>query len=318
MKNFYKYYISGSMGDVGHSIILILRSIQGKEKVLLSDIKENNLTLQTNEFFIKSISNEENYYDWLERIIFENSIDFFIPTSENELALLAKNLPKSKFFSETSIIWPGRNCLELFDNKYSISKYLESNIDGSPKTWSSDQVLDTVIFPLIAKPIKGSGSRNIKIIKNIYELYEIIDKSKDLFFQEYVGSDDQEYTCTIFKIDKIVRILILRRTLMDGKSVFAKVTNDEQIYEVCLKISKIFDFKNSINVQLRKEGSRVAIFEINFRFSSSILMRHIIGFSDLSWSLKLEDVKDQQEITKMEGVEIIRNPNDIGKIEVKF
>ena len=40
----------------------------------------------------------------------------------------------------------------------------------------------------------------------------------------------------------------------------------------------------NIQFQLADEGPRV--FEINPRFSSTVLMRHCIGFSDVLWTLE--------------------------------
>jgi len=42
----------------------------------------------------------------------------------------------------------------------------------------------------------------------------------------------------------------------------------------------------SINVQLRMNDNLPKIFEINPRFSSTVLFRHLFGFKDLEWSIK--------------------------------
>ena len=42
----------------------------------------------------------------------------------------------------------------------------------------------------------------------------------------------------------------------------------------------------SINVQLRITNHLPKIFEINPRFSSTVLFRHLFGFKDLEWSIK--------------------------------
>jgi carbamoyl-phosphate synthase large subunit len=40
-----------------------------------------------------------------------------------------------------------------------------------------------------------------------------------------------------------------------------------------------------MNIQLRLTDQGPRVFEINPRFSSTVLMRHRIGFSDLLWAL---------------------------------
>ena len=59
-----------------------------------------------------------------------------------------------------------------------------------------------------------------------------------------------------------------------------------------MQIAESLDLFGSINIQLRlveKEGPMV--FEINPRFSSTVGMRHMIGFSDLIWSIEEQYLK---------------------------
>jgi carbamoyl-phosphate synthase large subunit len=46
------------------------------------------------------------------------------------------------------------------------------------------------------------------------------------------------------------------------------------------------DLLGSINIQLRMTGNLPKIFEINPRFSSTVLYRHLFGFEDLIWSIE--------------------------------
>ena len=45
------------------------------------------------------------------------------------------------------------------------------------------------------------------------------------------------------------------------------------------------NLKGSINIQLRIHKEVPMVFEINPRFSSTILFRHLLGFKDLEWSI---------------------------------
>jgi len=46
------------------------------------------------------------------------------------------------------------------------------------------------------------------------------------------------------------------------------------------------DLVGSINVQLRITENLPKVFEINPRFSSTVLYRHLFGFEDLIWSIE--------------------------------
>ena len=50
-----------------------------------------------------------------------------------------------------------------------------------------------------------------------------------------------------------------------------------------LVLAKKINLNGSINVQLKINNSRYAIFEINPRLSSTVMMRHKLGFKDCLW-----------------------------------
>ena len=50
-----------------------------------------------------------------------------------------------------------------------------------------------------------------------------------------------------------------------------------------LELADKIDLNGSINVQLKINNKRHAIFEINPRLSSTVMMRHKMGFKDCVW-----------------------------------
>ena len=54
---------------------------------------------------------------------------------------------------------------------------------------------------------------------------------------------------------------------------------------LCNLADKI-NLDGSINVQLRLTKKGPVVFEINPRFSSTVLFRHMFGFKDLEWSIQ--------------------------------
>jgi carbamoyl-phosphate synthase large subunit len=51
-------------------------------------------------------------------------------------------------------------------------------------------------------------------------------------------------------------------------------------------VAKALQLRGSINIQLRLRDGYPYIFEINPRFSSTVVARHKLGFSDVLWSLQ--------------------------------
>jgi carbamoylphosphate synthase large subunit len=57
---------------------------------------------------------------------------------------------------------------------------------------------------------------------------------------------------------------------------------------MCSKIAEALDVHGSINVQSKLSAHGPMIFDINPRFSSTVLLRHQIGFHDVVWSIEEE------------------------------
>ena len=61
---------------------------------------------------------------------------------------------------------------------------------------------------------------------------------------------------------------------------------NNDITDLLEKLAVKLDLVGSINVQLRITKNLPKVFEINPRFSSTVLYRHLFGFEDLIWSIE--------------------------------
>ena len=61
---------------------------------------------------------------------------------------------------------------------------------------------------------------------------------------------------------------------------------------MCETIAKGLNLRGSMNIQMRLTTQGPRVFEINPRFSSTVLMRHRIGFSDVLWALDEAEGKE--------------------------
>jgi carbamoyl-phosphate synthase large subunit len=107
-------------------------------------------------------------------------------------------------------------------------------------------------------------------------------------WQEYLPGTKGEFTCGVYRcLDDSVRVVAMRRRLAAGVTAYAQVVHEESIEKLCKQIAESLNLRGSINIQLRiLEGRGPVVFEINPRFSSTVGMRHRIGFCDLIWSIQ--------------------------------
>jgi carbamoyl-phosphate synthase large subunit len=104
--------------------------------------------------------------------------------------------------------------------------------------------------------------------------------------QEYLEPDDEEYTCGLFRsrTGQIVTI-VFRRKLIGDSTGYGETINDDLIESLLKTIAEKINLRGSINVQLRNTRRGPVVFEINPRFSSTVLFRHMLGYQDLIWSI---------------------------------
>ena len=74
--------------------------------------------------------------------------------------------------------------------------------------------------------------------------------------------------------------------MVGGLTGWARVVKNKQVGNLLNVIAKGWNLEGSINVQLRITKIGPMIFEVNPRFSSTVYMRHKLGFTDVLWSLK--------------------------------
>ena len=111
-------------------------------------------------------------------------------------------------------------------------------------------------------------------------------KPEGLIAQEHVGDEDQEYTCAVIRLGGQTRGLVLKRRLAGGRTVFAEEVAVPAIDDLIQRLAAACDLDGAINVQLRLTPKGPRVFEINPRFSSTVMMRHRLGFQDLLWAIK--------------------------------
>ena len=280
--------ITGCGGDIGQSIGKILNESKYVNKLYGCDISTKNAS----KFIFKNFQiglpcSDENYISNIEKIVLDNNIDFIIPVSEPEIRFLYDNSILNNI-GKAILIMASSNAIKIGIDKLKTSNFLKDNNLPFPIT---NLVTDSSNFklPVIVKSRSGSGSKDIYKIEDMSNYEFIKKKHPDFIRQEYISDYSGEYTCGLYRSRKgKIRIIILKRELTGGYSGYGEVIENTQIEEVLIEIATLLNLVGSINVQLRISDNKAIVFEINPRFSSTVLFRHMFGFKDLEWSI--EDV----------------------------
>lgn len=225
-----------------------------------------------------------SYKKVLEEIIYKQDIQVVCPISEKELSFFASQ----DYRPIKNILINPKHVIETFLDKYKTYLWLRSIHVPVPETVLLRDEYREEMGKYIIKPRASAGSKNMYLVER-RDFFEAIQhkhkESMDHFvMQRAVGSMDDEYTCALWRVKEDYRSFIFKRKLQGGLTGEAQVIQNEEISKVLKKIETHLLGDFFINVQLRIEHGMPFIFEINPRFSSTIVMRHKLGFKDVLWS----------------------------------
>lgn len=276
--------ITGIGGDIGYGISKIVKE-EGATHIYGTDIHDFHCGYKTCEkcFIVPSVTGE-NYIEEMQKIINENEIEILIPGSHIEIEYFQTNNIQ---FENVKIIMCDNNTFLTFNDKYLTYQFLKNNNLPFPKTFKINEInINDIKLPCVLKKSMSRGNKNVFIIQDNEELIYFYNKYKnDIYIiQEYIDCDD-EYTCCIFRTTNINKHIIIKRELENGITKRGIIINNKIISDLLTNISNKINLNGSINVQLRFKNEIPYIFEINPRFSSTLVFRHMLNFKDVIWSI---------------------------------
>lgn len=304
--------ITGIGGDIAQSVATIIAENRPEYRLVGVDINEQHAgSLFVSRCHTIPPARSPAFRASLQAIVEQEQADFVIPMTEPELSVLLASWPESGKW-----ITCGRDAVAAGVDKLETARRLAAL--GLPVPWTAPATegIPTTL-PCILKNRYGSGSRGVFVVHDREEAQYLASRNPEAVFQELLLPDDKEVTCAVYRTqDGRIVVLQLLRRLVGGFTGWAKVIEEPEIAQMCNVIAEGLNLEGSLNVQLRitKQGPRV--FEINPRFSSTALMRQLMGFTDVLWALdeaegrsvQLPIVVPGMVAIRTQGAAIIHNP----------
>ena len=287
MKNKLKVLVTGCGGDIGQSIGKILKSKPELFTLVIgADLHQDHAGIFIfDRCYSVPRCDLDDYQLEVLNIIKQNEIDIVIPISEPELRQMEKLQYQDDFFSRP-VIMANQLSLNIGFDKKLTSDFLAHHQLPFPETFCIKDY-DKKNYPVLIKSRDGSGSKSIHIVNNNDEMTLYQKIYPDFIAQEFLNDEGGEFTCGLFRSTSgEVRDIIFKRKLIGGFSGFGSREEHPAISKLLHQLAVLLDLRGSINVQLRLVNNTPVIFEINPRFSSTVLFRHMMGFEDVIWSIQ--------------------------------
>lgn len=270
-------------GDVAQAVARIVRAERPSWKIIGVDIHTQHggaLFADVVEKIIPATS--PSYQQCLADVAGRHRVDWCLPGSEAELAFFSGQGVTA--IGDAHLVGISAKAVEIGLDKYSTASFLRSV--GIPAPWTivaEPGVLPHAI-PCIFKPRRSAGSKDVVICTSESEAMWQVARVSNGVFQELLLPAEREVTCAVYRSrDGRTAVLPMLRRLSGGFTSWFKVCDAPEAVEQCERLAEAMNLYGPMNVQMRLTDKGPRIFEINPRFSSTVYMRHLLGFRDVVW-----------------------------------
>lgn len=265
-------------------------------KVFVSDCDRTASGLYGNNdgtfLLSRPVDNEKNYVDELINVCEANHINLVIPVIDPEIYILSDY---KKVFEKHAItvLVSDRKVLDICYNKISMNCFLLEHGFAIPQTYTdingfkADYLHKKISFPVICKPIYGSGSENTKIIDNMEQLEA--NFKKGLIIQEYL-SNAAEYGIDVFNtFEKVpVRCVIKKKISMrSGETDKSYTIRDEKLTSLMLRLARDLGHIGNLDCDVLQKNEKYYVIDLNPRFGGGYPATHAVGVNLLELTLKM-------------------------------
>lgn len=292
----------GAGGNVSQGILQAILRSNLKCKVIGACVNEESAGIYfCDSSYISPYAQDKKFIPWLIKICNKEKIDIVLTGVEENIIEIAAHIDEFHNKTKSLFICSPYKKLQIGQDKLKTNIWLKENGCNYPQFAISNDtkniklLVKNVGYPMIAKPIKGKGSKGIFTINNKDDLTKAT-KLSNYIIQEHLGDDSSEYTVGCYRNKSGITLnpIIMHRELKYGTTVKAEVVNNKIIEKEAIKICDRFKPTGPLNIQLRMDkNNKPVCFELNIRFSGTTPMRAYFGFNDVEAMIK-EYVLDQK------------------------
>lgn len=287
-----RVFVTAVGGDLGQSIVKALRSADFPLEIVGGDMQDRH----AGEAFVQTChrlpaASAPAYVQELSEIV-SNKIDVVVPASEPEIATLSKLGSPAHLPCGIPILCQSHEWNAVHGDKLLSMQSLEHEVALAPFADASDRealarLVASVGYPIVVKPRRSSGSRNIQVVNSEAELEAALVDQESAVAQAWLDEDKGEYSVGAYGRGDELALLAFRRTLgSSGCSWYAETCHDQAVLEYASAVASAANLQGSANIQIRHTQAGPRLLEINPRYSSLVAARAAAGFRDVEWDLK--------------------------------
>ncbi|MCK9370828.1 ATP-grasp domain-containing protein [Candidatus Dojkabacteria bacterium] len=233
----------------------IIKALKG-HRIIAVDCEELSAGLYMSDvWFVVPKATDPRYKEVMIDICRREQIDIIFPSFSEEI----KVLNGIEELNNKLVISP-RKVYEITENKILCKAFLRNLNILTPTQYPTH-------FPMIVKPITGTGSKNTVKVNDQRELDFYL--GKDMFYEEFV--EGVEYTVdgvSDFDGKMVCALPRIRLEKKGGLATKCVTEKNDELYKVCQKIVEKMKLVGVWNIQCIKKDGKYYFIDINNRFPS--------------------------------------------------
>lgn len=229
----------------------------------------------------KPVENEELYVEKLIEVCKENDIGAIIPVIDPEVYILSGF--RERFIKNgITIVVSDRNVLDICFNKLLMNDFLEKTGVSYPKTYKSvsefKSALDRkeISFPVIMKPILGSGSVETYFIDNMAKI-EALFYDGMIIQEKLVGIEYGADTFNSFEGETLRCVIKRKISMRSGETDKSISVHNSEIQDLLLKIARELKHIGNLDCDIIISKGIPYVIDMNPRFGGGYPATHTIG-----------------------------------------
>jgi carbamoyl-phosphate synthase large subunit len=289
--------VTGVGDTVGQALVKTARQSALPCRVLGTDRDEYSVGLQwvNAGFVLPHCAQAEAYLAKMRRICVDEGVRLILPGSEIELELLSSQAAALRAETGAIVVASPPDVLRTGMDKWATCQFLERNGLNFPRYARADsadeieRLIEAAGFPLIAKPLRGTGARGVVKIASRSALRAVCAAGAAMVVQEYLQPDEEEYSVEVYTLKNGRQpgtICYRRGQLIAGDTYKAQVMQHDAAQAEAQAVAAALGAVGPCNVQLRVTARGPVTFEINPRFSGGVSMRAHFGYNEVEMAIR--------------------------------
>jgi carbamoyl-phosphate synthase large subunit len=268
----------------------------GSYKLVAIDRSERNPLLNwVDSFYTVPSVTDELYLQKIVDIIKLEQIEIIIPITSFDVEFFSMPDVKLKLDSVKYLLLD-YNIQKILSNKHTCYEYLNKIDILTPFIYKNK---DMINFPVIMKPKEGTGSKDVVLIENKFDLNYWTKKNTNYILVEYISGKEYTADCFFDANGVCVGVNVRERIKMNGGG--AVITQNDyniDLEKLLYKLESTGEIKGPVNFQFKVlNNGDILVFDFNTRFASgglpltvksgfdipNILINYLKGEKVLKW-----------------------------------